>query len=442
MTKKNSGPVKAAPAWKMFVGHKAKLLGMAKVLALQLCYMAIPTASAQDTLSGAWSINFTSEARVINMTIHLQPGKDGNDNRYFHVAPGELEGLSGQEMLGHNVAVKFRLKREAGVFSCEGTFREGKGSGSFTFFPDPAFTGRMREMGFDNLSPEDQLSMAVQNIGASRVRELKDRKGGQLTSRQLLHIIRYGADEAPMKGFDAPPVESQQTTARPTPGGQTGADRDFSEELEAMGYAPVSPARLNALRENGVTLDFIKGLEAMGYVHPSVEQLISLRASGTTIKYIQEIEATGYPHPSIEQLLALRRSGVSASYIREVESLGYSSPSLDDVAKLRAEGISLASIRSLEAMGYGHPSVSELMSMQLQGVTTDYIKGIRALGYEGLTLKQLVCMRIQGITVDFVKQMRAGGHRVSVRELVKLRNPGTPIEGACGLEMFPDDIPK
>ena len=30
MTKKHSGPVKAAPAWKMFVGHKAKLLGMAE----------------------------------------------------------------------------------------------------------------------------------------------------------------------------------------------------------------------------------------------------------------------------------------------------------------------------------------------------------------------------------------------------------------------------
>jgi hypothetical protein len=39
-------------------------------------------------------------------------------------------------------------------------------------------------------------------------------------------------------------------------------------------------------------------------------------------------------------------------------------------------------------------------------------------------------------------QTRAGGRKVSVRELVRLRNPGAKFEGACALEVFPDDVPE
>lgn len=440
MKKRNHGSVTTDSARNMFVDHKARLR-VVEILTLMLCSMPIAMTSAQDTIGGGWSISSTGEIHVVQMVIHLQQGKGASDKRYLRVGLRELEGLSEQDLLSHNAAVKFSLNREAGTFFCEGTFKDGKGTGTLTFSPDRAFAGRMRQLGFDNLSIADEFSMAVQNIGLARVQELKARKGGTLSRSQLLHVIYDGADADSTKGFGDSSAKWKSTTQQ-TRMGQTNANSDFGRELEAMGYAPLTPAQISALRENGVTVVFIKQLEAMGYVHPSVEQLVALRENGTTIKYIQDIVALGYPRPSINSLLALRRSAVSAAYIRELRALGYQGLTLEDVAKLRGEGINPDSIRKVESMGYGPPSISELMSMQIQGVTPEYIKEVQALGYKGLSIKQLVCMRIQGLTVDFMKQTRASGHKLSVRELVKLRSSGRPIDGACGLEVFPDDLPK
>jgi hypothetical protein len=440
MNSRKNGSVTTDPGRNMFVDHKAKLR-VVEILTLMLCYVPIAMTSAQETIGGGWSISSTGEIQVVQMVIQFQPGKGTNDKRYLRVGLHELEGLSEQDLLSHNTAVKFSLNREAGTFFCEGTFKDGKGSGTLTFSPDRAFAGKMRELGFDNLSMADEFSMAVQNIGLARVQELKARKGGNLSRSQLLHVIYDGADADSTKGLGGSSANWQSTTQQ-TPMGQTLANSDFSRELEAMGYAPLTPAQISALRENGVTVVFIKQLNAMGYVNPPVEQLAALRENGTTVKYIQEIEALGYPRPSIGNLLALRRNGVSAAYIKELRALGYQGLTLADIAKLRGEGINPDLIRKVVAMGYGPPSISELMSMQIQGVTPDYIKEVQALGYKGLSVKQLVCMRIQGLTVDFMKQTRANGHKVSVRELVKLRSSGKPIEGACGLEVFPDDLPK
>src|SRR4029079_15664925 len=58
-----------------------------------------------------------------------------------------LQGLNASQT--QNGRVSFQLVREAGTISCEGSFTDGKGSGTFTFNPNRSFVDAMRSRGFD-----------------------------------------------------------------------------------------------------------------------------------------------------------------------------------------------------------------------------------------------------------------------------------------------------
>src|SRR5216683_5444705 len=60
----------------------------------------------------------------------------------------ELQGLT-REQVERGGAVKFSLVREAGTISCEGTFQNGKGEGTFRFTANQSFVSGMKSRGFD-----------------------------------------------------------------------------------------------------------------------------------------------------------------------------------------------------------------------------------------------------------------------------------------------------
>ena len=345
--------------------------------------LPLHAASTQGVISGEWMAEFRPDTGTAHLMIHRRVGADGSDKRYFRLALYRLEGLAQRLPIQDGSSLRFQLKREAGIFLFEGTFKGGNGSGNYTYKADPAFTAEMKKLGYDTISPEDQFTMAVHDIGPSLVRSLRPLKGGSPSLGELIGV------------------------------GRKGVSPDYLRELKAAGVEPKSLDEVIEMRTQGVSEGFIKEIEALGYERPTADELTEMRTMGVTAAFIKELEAMGYKRPPINKLVGMKIQGVSVEFIRNVET-----------------------------MGYKNPSIEQLIGMKIFGVTPEFIKAVVSLGYRDLSINQLTCLRIHGITVDFIdRTMDREQRKLSLRELVRLRNPGGMSKGSCELETFPDKLP-
>lgn len=369
-------------------------------LLLLICLAAVPVCKAQQSsgagqtqlqaagnggaITGEWSAEFRPDTGTVHLMIHRRVGTSGSDKRYFRLALYRLEGLAKALPIQNDSNLKFQLKRDAGTFLFEGVFKGGNGSGDYTYIPDPFFLNKMRGLGYNNISPDNQFLMAVHDIGVSLVQDLTALKGGPVSFDELIRT------------------------------GREGVSSDFIRELRASGIEPKSEKQVAEMRRSGVSESFVSDLEAMGYERPSAEELINLRWVGVNIAFIKEMEAIGYKRPPLNKLTEMKFQGVTISFIKE-----------------------------LEAMGYKNPPIDQLLGMKFFGVTPTFIKEMESYGYRGLPIDLITCLRIQGVTIDFIRQATESGHkRISLRELVRLRNPNGQSKGSCELQVFPDWIPN
>lgn len=367
------------------------LLPLVCILCVPLCAAqqfsgaehALLQSDAQGVITGEWAAEFRPDTGTAHLMIHRRVGTSGSDKRYFRLALYRLEGLAQALPIQNGAGLKFRLKRDAGAFLFEGVFKGGEGAGGYTYVPDPSFASKMRDLGYDRISPENQFLMAVHDIGLSLAGELRRLKGANLSLDELISI------------------------------GREGVSADFIRELRSAGVEPESEKQVAELRQHGVTEDFIGEIEAMGYGRPSAKELIDMRLMGVTVAFIKELEAMGYKRPPLSQLASMKMHGVTAGFIKE-----------------------------LEARGYKGASIDQMLGMKLFGVTLGFIQAVESLGYRGLPIDLLTCLRIQGVTVDFINRVTDKGQKkVSLRELVRLRNPSGQSKGSCELQVFPDRIP-
>jgi hypothetical protein len=103
---------------------------------------------AQTVLSGDWTASTKDEKPDhIQLSFEMRTEKGGRNNHGSSFAYSDLAGLSRDQ--AQNGKVSFSLAREAGTIACEGTFVNGKGSGTFQFTPNYGFADAMRTRGFD-----------------------------------------------------------------------------------------------------------------------------------------------------------------------------------------------------------------------------------------------------------------------------------------------------
>ncbi len=87
----------------------------------------------------------------------------------------QLVGLSAADMRGSGVTVHFKIVRSAGTLDCEGWFDDGKGSGHFTYQPNPDFVAELAKRGVTG-PPPDGLG-AVPDDGGGRGTGARGRAG-------------------------------------------------------------------------------------------------------------------------------------------------------------------------------------------------------------------------------------------------------------------------
>jgi hypothetical protein len=95
--------------------------------------------------NGQWLIEAKPDNDRVQLTLRYS-SKDGYfDNGWWGSTSGSrlpvsaLQGLAAAQMFSNGSQVSFRIVRDAGSFPCEGWFKDGQGSGHFSFEPSPQF---------------------------------------------------------------------------------------------------------------------------------------------------------------------------------------------------------------------------------------------------------------------------------------------------------------
>lgn len=297
---------------------------------------AMTTLSAQaGEITGSW-IATVSEKHPGRLELTLQTAGSGQSSQGALVSG--FTGLSRDQIeAGARTGVRFRLARDAGAFTFDGSFRQGRGSGDFRFVPDSQYPERVRALGVP---------------------------------------------------FDA---------------GPGGASR-----------------RLYELALFDVSIDFIRSMQAVGCDEP-LNRYLEFRIFAVDAAYVRDMESVGFAHLTGAKLVETKIHGATPDYIRDMRARGKDLP-LDGYVESRIFQITPEFAAEIAKAGYPDLSHERLVEFRIQGVTPEYIADLRELGYTRLPASRLVEMRIQGVTPEFIRRVeKSGHHHVPVDRLIQMR---------------------
>ena len=211
-----------------------------------------------------------------------------------------LQGLTADQARAGGV-VRFSLVREAGTIDCEGSFQNGKGSGTFTFTPNPAFLSNMRTRGFDFEKPgrSDHSS------------ELEDR----LFVAATVNVTTALADDLVSAGFTNLDVDDLFKAAI------FKVDSKFVREMKANGFE-LGLEDLVKARIFKVDAALAAKVRDMGFSNESFETLVQMQIFKVTPEFVADMRNEGLNDLSIEDLVKLRIFKIDRDFIRQSRADG------------------------------------------------------------------------------------------------------------------------
>jgi hypothetical protein len=212
----------------------------------------------------------------------------------------ELQGLT-REQVVNGGAVNFSIVREAGRIDCEGTFQNGKGSGTFRFTANLAFVSAMKSRGFDfekDLNNDDS--------------DHEDR----LFAATALNVTTALADDLLSAGFGKLKVEDlfKATIFH--------IDSKFMREMKDSGFENLGMEDLVKARIFKIDADFVRQVSQMGFNKEPFESLVKMQIFKVTPEFITEVRNEGLTNLQIEDLVKMRIFKIDAQFIRNAKAAG------------------------------------------------------------------------------------------------------------------------
>jgi hypothetical protein len=229
------------------------------------------------TLTGACSIAATANEAEADLRLE-RGGCEGKGDCGSTQTQKPLSAFSGfalADLRREGAHVDATIRAEAGTITCSGAVHDGRMSGAFTFVPDPAFAGRMLQMGYRDLEAEKLQAYTLFGIGIAWVHSLQAAgvsglDSGNLIALRIFHVDTY-----------------------------------YIRSLNALGYATPDAGKLIALRVQHVDPEEVKQIRAMGY-QPTLDELIQLRVFKITPDFIHRMQAKGLNDLTISKLVQIR----------------------------------------------------------------------------------------------------------------------------------------
>src|SRR2546425_10761371 len=171
-------------------------------------FLAASVLSAQHSVpsGGQWLIEPGERPGIVRLTIRYGERRYSDSwNSQDDVPSSQLVGLSAAEMGGSAVTVHFKIVRSAGPLTWEGWFDDGKGSGHFTYQPNPDFVAELAKRGINAPPPTawEQFQMTMAGVGLDLVDELKRQGYTRPTASDLARVAMHGVDLEDGRGIGA-----------------------------------------------------------------------------------------------------------------------------------------------------------------------------------------------------------------------------------------------
>jgi hypothetical protein len=270
--------------------------------AIGLCLIVIIVGSyvivAQTAITGEWRADSRQEKDgKIYLNFERRTARGGHNQNGSNYDFSDLEGLTRDR--AQNGKVNFRLVREAGTIECEGTFTEGKGSGTFTFTPNRGFIDAMKSRGFD-------FEKSAGKHGA----DLEDR----LFTAATVNVTTKLADDLLSANFGSLDVEDLFKAAI------FHIDSQFMSEMKATGFPNLGMEDLVKARIFKIDADYVRQVRDMGFEKENFEGLVKFRIFKVTPEFLNELKADGFDNLSAEEVVKFRIFNIDSDFIRKAKA--------------------------------------------------------------------------------------------------------------------------
>lgn len=254
---------------------------------------------AQDVITGEWKSQTWSEKHKDNPEkvgkIHLSFERKTEYGRNNHGSSFTLEELGLTKEQTQNGRVNFRLVREAGTIDAEGTFVEGRGSGTWRFTPDRGFIDAMRSRGFDfektsskheNSLEERLLSAAFINVTTKLADDLNSANFGKLDVGDLFKAAIFKIDGK------------------------------FMAEMKATGFPNLQMEDLVKARIFKIDAEYVRQVNEMGFANRDFEGLVKFRIFKVTPEFLSELKSAGLNDLDAEDIVKCRIFKIDGEFVR------------------------------------------------------------------------------------------------------------------------------
>lgn len=280
--------------------RKTSSFGLISFALLFFIVLGPHPAVGQSTLTGTWTASTKSEKPD---KIHLSFERRSEGSRNQHGSSFEysdLQGLTRDQ--AQNGRVSFRLVREAGTIECEGTFTDGKGTGTFTFVPSMAFVDAMRSRGFDFAKPSDKRGHNSQTLEE------------RLFTAATVNVTTALADGLLSANFGQLDVDDLFKAAifKITP--------EFMTEMKATGFPNLGMEELVKARIFKIDPEYVRQVHQMGFDKADFENMVKFRIFKVTPEFLNELRTVGLTDLSSEDVVKFRIFKIDPEYIRQARA--------------------------------------------------------------------------------------------------------------------------
>src|SRR5579863_1932481 len=332
-----------------------------------------------------WKLKAGSSPDTVHFTVKRSKW-DNNWSTSNDVPLANFRGFS-RDLLARGGEARFEYVQDAGRLICEGNFSWGRGSGEFTFAPNPAYLSELKRLGYQAPDDDELFAMLMSDV-----------------SLDFARGVREGVPDASTKNL----VELRIY----------GVTLDYIREAKQAGYKDFTAKDYIDMRTYGVGSDFLRGLKSSGYNLPA-HDIVQLRTYGVSAEFVGDLKRAGYDL-SAKQITDLRIHGISSSYLRDLKNYGLQ-PDAADLVQFQNYGVSPDYLKGLKNAGYSGLSAKEITELRTYGVDTRFMQEAKDLGYN-FTPKELIELRVQGVGGSYLRKIRDSGMRnLTASQIAKLR---------------------
>jgi hypothetical protein len=282
-------------------------IGLAVITSLALLvWIAGAKARAQNTstknaISGDWTATVSNKDNSkIQLNLERRSERGGKHQHGQSYEFSDLQGLSREQALNGG-QVSFSLVREAGKTDFEGSFQNGKGSGTFRFTANPAFASAMKSRGFDFEQNSDDDERHPEE---------------RIFTAAMLNVTTALADDLMSAGFPNLRVEDLFKAAI------FKVNSAFMREMKASGFNNLGMEELVKARIFKIDADFVRQVSQMGFDKEPFESLVKMQIFKVTPEFITEVRNEGLTNLQVEDIVKLRIFKIDAEFIRKAKADG------------------------------------------------------------------------------------------------------------------------